>query len=450
MKHIAVSMLVLSFASHADAAMMHHHDLASLAFMSDAVIKVERLGAYDRVTRVRITEVYAGSLRVGTNMELPTSLYRLSASLGGPEVTPASTMIVFLTQRNGAWTITPSGLRVLDGSGHVQRFVQISNPGPYGVVPQGPDPQDLHDDFRRYPPVDLAAFEPMVQRAIRRASEMKRALELNAAARRTAVLRMLPAPRSYLFRGNQLFFFNDALADKAARALGDAGDVEGTLEVWSRMHGDRMWSRGVLRERSAELLAIATDTGAADHLRATALRTVFESGGLPTEAEARTVLGLLGDGSAEVRAAALAALDYPGRVQSSDAGWPRTQRAIRRMVRDALHARWGRESSAAVRIEMLRAREIWRVRPRRVGRFAFAAQRDGDALRYTWARRDNGPGIQLEVSNASGTCATDSDRAAAWHSGTTGGGSVVPTSCALPWTIVARDGTREAARITID
>lgn len=446
----AVCLVVLS-TSTADAAMMHHHDLASLAFMSDAVIRVERIGAFDRVTRVRITEVYTGSLRVGTNMDLPTSLYRLERSLGGPSITPGPTMIVFLKRRSGAWTITPSGLRVVDAHGHLQRFVQISNPGPYGVTPQGPDPHDVQDDFQRFAPVDLSAFDGMLRRAIRRASQMKAALEISdPSRRRSAVLRLLPSPRPHLFAPNPLFFYNDALADAAARILGEAGDVRGTLDVWSRMHGDRMTSRGVLREHASELLALATDSSVPDPLRATALRTIFEFGNLPTEAEARSVLVLLDDASAEVRAAALAALDQPGRVQSSDPSWPRTQRAIRRMVQDALHGHWGRESEPAVRVQMLQSREIWRVRPRRVGSFAFAARRDGEVLRYVWARRDNGPGIQLEVSSGATVCTSDDDRVGAWHSGTAGGGRIVPTSCARPWTVVARDEAREVARITVE
>ena len=451
MIRVGALLLALTFSTSAHAAMMHHHDLASLAFLSDAVIKVERQGAFDRVTRVRITEVYRGSLRAGTNMDLPTSIYRLSGSLGGPSIDPGRTMIVFLTQRNGAWTITPSGLRVLDPHGHVQRFVQISNPGPYGVTPQGPDPHDVRDESRRFPPVDLATFEGMLRRAIRRADDVKAALELtDLGARRAAVLRLLPAPRSYFFASNPIFFYNDALADKAARVLGDAGDVRGTLEVWSRMYGDRVWSRSVLSNHTTELLAIGTNPSEPEHLRATALRTVFDAGELPTEPQARSILELLDDGSPEVRAAALAGLDYPGRVQSSDPGWPATQRRIRRLVSEALHGHWGREGSPAVRVQMLLSRETWRVRPRRVGRFAFATRREGDVLTHRWARRDNGPGVRVEVSSGTTVCASNPDRVSAWHSGTSGGGNIVPVACPRPWTVVARDADREVARITVE
>ncbi len=139
----------------ASAAMMHHHDLASLAYMSTAVVRAVRLDPHgSEPTRYRVREVYAGTATVGDVLRLPTSLYRLGSM--APAFTPSTDTVLFVTQRDGEHYVTPSGLRVVDeANGHVHRFVQMSNPGPYASVRQGSDPNDIRHDNEPSAAVDM-------------------------------------------------------------------------------------------------------------------------------------------------------------------------------------------------------------------------------------------------------------------------------------------------------
>ena len=135
--------------------MMHHHDLASLALMSDAIVLVQRgaerkIDAWRTATEHRVLKTYAGSLQPGDVVGIEYGAYALAPLWGwedGGAPRISDEVILFLeraTDQGAAapdggappsWQLAASGLRIfVDGKAH--RFEQAMNPGPYEPVPQ--------------------------------------------------------------------------------------------------------------------------------------------------------------------------------------------------------------------------------------------------------------------------------------------------------------------------
>jgi len=439
---IGLLVAVLCVPVPARAFMLMHHDLTSLAFESDAVVRAERLGPLGDGSRFRVTEVFAGSLRAGQEVAAGTGIYDVSGSFSGIALSPEPEVFLFLTRRDGGWYVTPSGLRVVDG-GDVYRFEQWSNPGPYTAVPQGPDPDDVLEPWSPYPAVGVASFVPMVRRAVRRGSEARAALAISDPSRRlAALLAVLPPPSAERLTSERgMGFYQDLLADEAARVLAEVGDVDGVLEVWARSTG---WMRrsGHLLD-PPQLLPKALDGSVPEHRRVAALERLFE-GELPTEAQARRVLSLLTDPSPDVRALAIASLDRVARTQSTVSGWSARQARIRGHVRTAVRRAWRTETDAGARVAMVEAARVWRFALRRGDPVAITLERHGGRLRWRWASRPprDDPRVEVTVDGCAPAHPTG------WHGQGTGGGALTP-GCSAPWTAVLRVDGHEVDRRTV-
>jgi len=106
----------------AHAAMSPHHDLCSLALVSDAVILARRgaerpLDPYLRTRAYRVTRSLSGPLKPGQTVEVSDQGYvvRSTAATRVPGA-PGPEALLFLHHvpggRGGPWLLTPSGLRV--------------------------------------------------------------------------------------------------------------------------------------------------------------------------------------------------------------------------------------------------------------------------------------------------------------------------------------------------
>lgn len=132
---LGLAIASLAIAWPARAAMMAHHDLASLALEADAIVRAERTGGPDDAATYRVVRVLAGGgVRAGETITIAQSVYFVDARatfappLAGP-VEPSA----FLFLRAGrdpsqpAWSLVGSGLRLVAG-GRAYRFEQRSNP----------------------------------------------------------------------------------------------------------------------------------------------------------------------------------------------------------------------------------------------------------------------------------------------------------------------------------
>ncbi|MBX3246852.1 MAG: hypothetical protein KF901_06705 [Myxococcales bacterium] len=434
-------LLAATLAGRAHAALMTHTDLASLALLSDAVLKVERLDPFGDGMRARVVTSFRGPLREGRVLVLPAGAYSLTRA-SGPLAT-SETMYVFLQRRGGGWAIVPSGLRVVDTSGRVHRFAQERNPGLYVPVPQGVDPDDVREVVGADVPQQVADFESRLRAALARADEARGALDdPDPIGRRARLLAVLGAPAERRMVLPLTTPYVDELAERAFRRLRDAGDVEGALEVVARSRPGSLQS--ALRDKAA-LLRIALDDAAPAHRRVAALEQVFDSVELPTEAETTAVLRLLDDASPELRAATLLALDAPGSVQSGVEGWIGIQRRLRAAVGAALTRRWDRETDGFVRLRMIRAQALWRATVRNAPRAALVASREAQTLRVRWERRDEGSGAEVVVRGAdAAVCELRPEQVS--HGADGGHGVYAVGSCAAPWQVILRERRSELAR----
>lgn len=429
---LAASYALLGAISPAGAAMMSHHDLSSLVYDSQVVVRAERVGGTDDQGQYRVTRVLTGGgLAAGATVTVEHTCYELhGAAYVGIRLPPLEPTTVLFLMRDpldaSALRLVPSGLRILAG-GKVYRFEQWSNPGCYVPVPQGPDPDDLEGETPPAAQLDLSRLEAAVARAVARVARVRAALALtDAAARRTALLALLPPPRDRGVpesgRGNG--FFEDRLAAHLFDDLLRAGDVVGALEVHARMHGMRPWlAREVTDER---LMAEVMAPGAPVHRRAAAVELIRLP---PAEVATELVQLARADASPEVRAAAYARLGALSGT-SSDDDWARRKRRLRGVLSGLLRERAAAETSPLVRLALIGAAEDWRIGLplRGVAGVALLARREGDHVRY-WvgvaapARTNSTPRLE----RAGAPCAFEVVRS--WSTGQTGGGGELAARC---------------------
>lgn len=231
------------------AAMMRHHDLASLALDSEAIVRARRLGPLagdDRVARHEILAVYAGPLAVGDTLHVAYAAYV------DRDIERTDEVILFIRPRSerrraappdpGRWPVA-SGVRLVDG-GRVFRFVQKNNPGPYVPVPQGRDPYDvMHDPRGGSEAISLAEFEEELARAIARADMVRPLLaDLGSpAGRRRALAWIGPPPGALDDRPVMLEdtddFYEDRVVKAILEALARTGDIALLLDGVARRRG---------------------------------------------------------------------------------------------------------------------------------------------------------------------------------------------------------------------
>ena len=298
------------------AAPMEHHDLASLWFLADHVVRAEPVSTQARheewntTTTYRVIHVYGGELARGDEVEVYDDAYRTtfqaSWDWSDPEhpvermplrkdpeevlfLVPAPARLIRegLLDGEGLYQKVPSGQRLLAG-GRVYRVEQMSNPGAYAPVPQGPDPDDVFGWVAGWgAPLTLAAFEIELDEARQKAEAARSALDLpDRTQRLAALLDLLPPPAT--FPGRARFpangFAADALSRHIQHAIAAEGDVDALVEAFGRdlvpsMRGfdARDFLDSNRATGGAALLVIACDPSRPRHLRFAALRLLAEN-----------------------------------------------------------------------------------------------------------------------------------------------------------------------------
>jgi hypothetical protein len=319
MRWLIAIVLVCAATVRAEARMMLHFDLAGLVLQAECVVVAEAIGPGAKgTTRYKLVRVLRGPTPP-PELEVVDSHYAMSGA--------GTHRVLFLGRFDGKLQLLASGLRVVSG-GLVFRFEQKSNPGPYEMVEQGHDPQDLWKPGLTAQ-LDLAGLEAAIAAAGKRVDAFAAARTMtDPARRRAAILAVLP-PRE---GGIPLTFYIDVLGEAAQKLLVGAGDLEGALAAFERDHtGHR---RGDLAAPGL-LLTYATDRSHPGRLRATALNA-FRRGSDSSEVpHLRRALALAADAEPLVRASAISATTRAVGVSSSD---PAEQRAISAFVADARKA----------------------------------------------------------------------------------------------------------------
>jgi hypothetical protein len=436
---VAVVCATLAFERPARAAMMHHHDLTSLALQADVIVRARQTAerkadTYTTVRSMKVTRSYKGTLTAGAAFDIAYDLYAMEpfGSWGNPPDAGAGPVLgpelIFFLRRaedrpgqergagGGGYWIVPSGLRIfLDGK--AQRFEQWSNPGGYVPVPQGHDPFDIFGDPRGGAPLDLAGLEAEIAVAVRRARDVEAALSApdSPAARRRLVALAGPAPEDAPTSTSLGGFYADVVARRVIEALAKTGDLTTTLEALARSSGVATFGLNAGFDLG-RLLSAAEDKKLPTASRVAALRMAdgrwYDLRATPS-ADAR-VVALFSDKEPEVRAAALAVqtTEKPTEAQKT-----------------ALLARWKAETDDGVRVALVNAAASRGLRASlaRTGP-VVSASRARDVVRVTWADPDERVNLMVKEARVVATRAGSPDRTvdftkapASYSNGSTGG-----------------------------
>src|SRR5690606_8289779 len=220
----ALALAVVGSACVAEAAMMTHTDLTSLALSSTVIVRATRVGGPDEAAVYRVDRVLGGrGLAVGQSVTVDRRLY-----VDPPSA--AAVAYLFLQRRGGEWLLVGSGLRAIAG-GRAYRFEQRPSPGPYEAVRQGRDPEDARGEEREAH-LSQEELERAIERAIPRAESARAAIARRDVA---AVLALLPPARDpSLPVFDPLGFYRDTVAHRAYRAFVEAGAIDAALDVHAR------------------------------------------------------------------------------------------------------------------------------------------------------------------------------------------------------------------------
>lgn len=353
---LALALAALTRDGTARAAIMHHHDLTSLALEADAIVRARQIAEkkvdpYTTERTMKVTRSYKGELSAGASFVVAYDLYTTEPFDGIPRDGGAPKLgeeLVFFLRRapsdGGApgFRLVSSGLRIfLDGKAH--RFEQWNNPGGFVPVPQGRDPYDLFGDTRGGEPLDAAGLDAAILEAVARAVAIETAL---AAPDRPATRRRLVSlagfePEAAPVGASLAGFYADAAGKRIVEALAKRGDLHATLEALSRTPGV-----GTFQLRTGldaeQVLRAAENPRLREPSRVAALR--LAEGMWPAlrempSADAR-LAALLSDPSPEVRLAALAV---------------RPRETPTERMKEAVLARWKAEKEDRVRIALVGA-----------------------------------------------------------------------------------------------
>jgi hypothetical protein len=368
----------------AQAAMLVHLDLTSLALESDAIVLARitssRHEGYRHLRTHVIVESYVGEFTPGDTIELDYGSIRLAPAHVDQDTSLDDEVVLFLARRDRGeqpWALVSSGVRVFsDGITH--RFEQHDNPGPYVPVPQGRDPYDVFEDPRGREPLTRAAFELELRAAIERAEAIRRDLAASASPEARERLLEVIGPawgtdddEPYMLKSYS--FFTDSATTTILEALWATGDIEVFLEGYSRERGGvGPWGLRS-KPKAGRLLAKASERELPLHLRVAALR-VLASDGWMREPEVNSLVPLLEDPEPAIRAAAaMVAVGEKGVTPS----W-RATIVERLRVESDPHARYALVEAALAHGFLTDARlpdESWPV---------ISAQRRGRALTFRW------------------------------------------------------------------
>ena len=276
---LGLVLVSLTLAGEASAAMMQHHDLASLAFVSQAVVRARRAPRRDPQTELRdyrVIEVLHGDGLVPGEVVAVYDAHYVVEPIGGVEPVVDEEVILFLqrgTPPGPRWSITPSGLRLSIARG-IHRFEQTSNPGPYGTVPQGEDPEDVRRLPGKRGPLSMESFMVELDQALVVAERARRLLPAAPSPERDEGLlglvgppvdhpRMLDPNRTSVFYGDLV---TDAILETLAR-----DDLDAFLEACARLTRPlpRLFGSPI---HAAALLDRAEDIRVPLHRRVTAMR----------------------------------------------------------------------------------------------------------------------------------------------------------------------------------
>jgi hypothetical protein len=338
---LAAAVVVVALAPRSAAARpMPHRDLAGLVMESDAVVVAERVSVehparYSEIGHYRVERALFGTMAKGMEVAVEQSLY----ATGRHNLDKRA--VLFLVKGE----LVPSGMRVIEG-GKVFRFEQFDNPGGWGMVPQGHDPQDNWQ--AGVAAVDLPTFEREVSDAVARVNAFATARGIaDRDPRRAAMLALLVPPGGPHATGG---FYVDELARGIEQELVKAGDLEGGLLAFER---DRSVLPAYAFANLADLVAVATDRKRPLDLRVAAMQVVGSGLALIGDAAAtHAMIAVLGDPSPVVRAAAVAVVS-PAHTVSSDPEEQARFAALERDQRAALMKLYATETDGDVLFVLL-------------------------------------------------------------------------------------------------
>lgn len=313
----------------ASAALLPTHDLASLAYLAEHVVRATRTGERpgehgSRITSLRVDQVYAGSLERGATIELDLGLYGLAldpfdSSSKKPD--PKDPVVLFLA-RAARSTAAPSaepelyvvstGMRVTI-EGRVHRFEQWSNPGGYAPVVQVAEPCDDGALGRCDEAVSLQRFERDLLAAITRSREAREAFA-NSKTSVSALLDWIGPREGSLGRGRVVLagYVVDVLADRAMELVAERAELAGLLEGAARARSRGLSSRRpILRFRRADLGSVAKSKQRSVREREAALGLLANAwfpGDEPSAAAIASFVPLLDDAEPRVRLAVIPVL----------------------------------------------------------------------------------------------------------------------------------------------
>ncbi len=386
--------------SKALAANMSHHDLSSLAYASDAVVRARAVAGLRDVDEQEFVVVhsYRGNLKPGQRFKARMFAVSFASTWGGPPVKPADDVVMFLEHNeNHGWLVLGSGLRMfVDDKAY--RFVQLNNPGPYEPVGQGLDPYDIYDDPRGKQVLSRKEFLQLLPQPVTRANQFVDALSAadSPAAREHLLTFMGPAlgdDNDTPVTKTDSYGFEDLIAMRVLEELHNRGDMPRFLEALSRQRGGVIYWHLRLNVSAQKMVEAAADHTRPLHHRLAAL-TYLREEAFASRKVYPELIALLADQNPAIRAAAIAA----GPRDKNFPAW-----------RDALVKFAAVEQHPAVRFELIAAA--------RYGRFikqlqlpedtlAVRARRRGRRIELAWAGEAWGGllvGLRLEAANGSTT-----------------------------------------------
>lgn len=333
--------------SPASAALLPTHDLASLAYLAEHVVRAtrtgERPGAHgSTITLLRVDHVYSGALERGATIELDLGLYGLEVDpfdRGSKRPAPGDPVVLFLARAprsTGAASAEPelyvvsSGMRVLI-DGRVHRFEQWSNPGGFRPVPQVREPCDRSAAGSCEEPVSFGPFERDLSAALERSKLAREAL----ASSTTSVAALLdwigPAEsaaerRSIVLGG----YVVDEIAARASELVGERATLSELLEGVARARSRGLSTKTPLvRFRREDFAKVASSRSRSVRERVAALDLLADGwfpGDEPSAAAIAAFAPLLDDPEAGVRAAVIPVLRAHPSAQTF-ATWLRARHA---------------------------------------------------------------------------------------------------------------------------